>query len=226
MQVPTLLIDQVGQINKILFMKKIILLLIITFLVSCNKPQRITEITLVDESSIKSGRQFWNGAADCSARVVLYKGDKGITVEVNVKDDILSEQPGKWESDAVELFFDFRPLRLKKTNIYQKGVFQLLIEPGLITHKDRVTYFPSSFPTEVPGTNIQTKRKKNGYNIIVFMPYQGLQEVHYLPRSAFYFDVSLIDIDSSKENTRMVWHGNEMNWSNPQNFGLIKWEAK
>lgn len=201
-------------------------LLIVLFLTQCRSKTLIQQFQICDSSNIIVGKQNWNGPKDCSAEINLYKLEKGMEVQLEVSDDELFENiknPNK--SDAIELYFDFRPLRKKIINQYMKGVMQIIVRPGFKTHKDQVIFYPNNYQTFVPNTLVRTHWGKNHYSVNVYLPFDQLQQIHYLPCTFFAFDVSIIDVDQDSLITNLCWHSKkDINWIYPDNFGTIKWK--
>lgn len=168
------------------------------------------------EKQIVAGKKYWTNTNDCSANTHLKITDSGIKISISViDDDIVS---GKNNSDKIELYFDLRPLRLKKRNFYEPGVFQLIINHN----GEKIQYAPATYTSPLKNAEIDTQITEDGYIIKVFLPWTGLKENHYKVFYDFGFDFSVIDADSNQaDNTKMVYWGDDDNWRYPHNFKTV-----
>ena len=150
--------------------------------------------------------------------------DKGILVELEISDpERFSDTSRKYNSDMVELYFDFRPYHLRTRNFYERGVFQVLLKPSFhAAAPDSASYFPGTYPARVPGTKYRSELTDDGYRISYFMPLEGLEEVHYLPRKRFYMDVGVFNAAAGREPAHFFWKGNDMNWKEPHHFAEVR----
>ncbi len=99
---------------------------------------------LIDSAEqVVNGKDAWDGKADCSATVRLSRNDKGITVIVDVVDDTISTKAeAGHENDSVELYFDVRPDDSRGQGVYEIGVFQMIVVPGLASEARSVGASP------------------------------------------------------------------------------------
>jgi len=151
--------------------------------------------------------------------------ESGLFVRLEITDeDLYSDTSGKYTSDMIELYLDLRPYRLRKTNFYQEGVMQLLLKPFFhASEPNTISFFPTTYDTEIPGTELSSKRTGNGYAVELFMPAEGLKEKAYFPYNGFRMDVGVFD--ASPDSIRhYFWTGNNQNWKYPHNFADISLE--
>ena len=147
------------------------------------------KISIQEPEQVVTGIENWTGPGDCSSIAYLNKTPAGLLFTIEVTDD--SIKTGNLESymnDGVELYFDFRPARLRDRNIYESGVFQAVIlpEPGK-KEMAPIEWFPSSYQTGIPGTRAYTELRENGYVVQVTIPYSGLKRNHFWPRQTFLY---------------------------------------
>ncbi len=204
----------------------ILISLVITY--SCtgfrpfNNEEAIT-IFIEDSTKLVMGAENWDGPMDCSAHAYLNKTSAGLLFTIKVYDDSL--KTGAEESylnDGVELYFDFRPPRLRENNFYERGVFQAVIlpEPGK-KQIAPIEWFPKNYNSKIPGTRAYTELRDSGYVVQLSIPYSSLKRNHYWPRESFYMDVAINDADIDSRESQIMWAGERDNWNNPHNFKEI-----
>lgn len=184
------------------------------------------KIYISKESQVVMGTDSWGGPADCSAEAYLNKTVSGLLFTIEVYDDsIKTGNPESYLNDGVELYFDFRPPRLRENNFYQKGVFQAVIlpEPGK-KQLAPIEWFPKNYSASIPGTRAYTELRDSGYVVQISIPYNSLSRNHYWPRSRFYMDVAINDADTGRRESQLMWAGGNDNWNNPHNFKMVEFE--
>jgi arylsulfatase A-like enzyme len=181
------------------------------------------KIMINQPDQVVMGTDFWDGPSDCSARAYLNKTNSTLLFTIEVYDDSLrTGAPESYMNDGVELYFDFRPPRLRENNFYQRGVFQAVIlpEPGK-KQLAPIEWFPKSYDSEIPGTRAYTELRDSGYVVQVSIPYSSLERNHYWPRNSFYMDVAINDADTGRRESQVMWAGGRDNWNNPHNFKQV-----
>jgi hypothetical protein len=69
-------------------------------------------IKLTQPKQVVIGSDNWDSTADCSAIATVTQSDEGITVIVDVTDDIIwTKSETAHKCDSVELYFDVRPAK-------------------------------------------------------------------------------------------------------------------
>ncbi len=190
--------------------------LLVNPLIKSSLAQNKHTFNLQSEKQIVAGRKHWKSINDCSAISSLQITNAGIEITISVRDDEIIST--KNISDKIELYFDLRPLRLKRRNFYEPGVFQLIIN----NDGKKIQYAPATYTAPVNNANISAKTTDNGYKIKVFLPWTGLKDTHYQVFYDFGFDFSVIDADSNqKETTKMVYWGDDDNWRYPNKFKTV-----
>lgn len=178
------------------------------------------KIMINQEDQVVVGSDLWEGSSDCSAKAYLNKTSSTLLFTIEVFDDSLRTGAAQsYMNDGVELYFDFRPPRLREHNYYQRGVFQAVIlpEPGK-KQLAPIEWFPKSYDSDIPGTRAYTELRDSGYVVQVSIPYTSLEKYHYWPRSKFYMDVAINDADTGRRESQIMWAGDSDNWDNPNNF--------
>ena len=215
-------------------MKKIkfFLLALLILITSCTgfrpfKNEEAIKIFINDSSQLVMGAENWEGPQDCSAHAYLNKTAAGLLFTIEVYDDSLKTEAGEsYLNDGVEVYFDFRPPRLRENNFYQKGVFQAVImpEPGK-KQIAPIEWFPKNYDAKIPGTRSYTELHDSGYVVQLSIPYSSLKRNHYWPRNSFYMDVAINDADISSRESQLMWAGERDNWNNPHNFKAVAFES-
>lgn len=182
------------------------------------------DIILGQPEQVVYGKQNWKGPQDCSSHAYLNKTPTGFLFTIEVYDDsIKTGDSHSFMNDGIELYFDFRPPRLREKNKYEKGVFQAVIlpEPGK-KQIAPIEWFPKYYDTSVPGTRAYTELKDSGYVLQISIPYSGLKRHHFWPRKSFYMDVAINDADTGVRESQLMWKGKIDNWKKPDNFYKVQ----
>ncbi|MCB9012806.1 MAG: sulfatase-like hydrolase/transferase [Bacteroidales bacterium] len=176
-----------------------------------------------DSSQVVLGAENRKGPEDCSAVAYLNRLETGLLLTIRVTDDsVRTGNESSYMNDGVEIYMDLRPPRLRKRNIYEKGVFQAVVIP--LPGKKNVApieWFPKNYHSELTGARAITQLNDSGYVVQVFFPYSNLRRNHYWPRNSFGIDIAINDADSLNRETQMMWRGKADNWSSPANFETI-----
>lgn len=211
---------------------KFISVLFILFLASCSgfrpfEDDEAIKIFLENEEQVVMGVENWEGTRDCSSHAYLNKTPSGLLFTIEVYDDsIKTGEAESYMNDGVELYFDFRPPRLRKRNIYEKGVLQAVIlpEPGK-KQMAPIQWFPETYNTAIPGTRAYTELRDSGYVLQVSIPFSGLKRHHFWPRQTFFLDVAINDADTGARESQLMWKGKSDNWNNPHNFEQVSFNG-
>lgn len=201
------------------------LLFMLFYLSSCTTYQDFNReqayvFNLNDSSQIAIGPEFWKGTEDCSAEAFMNRTETGLLLTIFVKDDsVRTGNEFSYMNDGVEIYLDLRPPRLRKKNIYEKGVFQAVVIP-LPGKKNSapISWYPVHYPSEVTGARASTKLSDSSYTVQILFPYSSLRRNHYWPRTNFSMDIAINDADSLNRETQMIWKGKSDNWNKPLNF--------
>ncbi|HHH75651.1 MAG TPA: hypothetical protein ENL03_01340, partial [Phycisphaerae bacterium] len=173
-------------------------------------------IELTQPGQVVIGPEKWNSAADCSGQATVTQSDEGITVIVKVTDDkIWTKSETTHRCDSVELYFDVRPAKSRGGSDYEKGVFQLVIVPGLGKKPDRMSFHfgSGSHDPQVEGVKSSSKRLKGkGYQMEIFLPFAGFKRNHFIPTKTFNFDLGINDADTSETESQLMWAGTDVNY--------------
>lgn len=181
------------------------------------------QVFINDSSQVVMGREAWQGPKDCSTHGYLNLTPAGLLFTIEVYDDsVKTGNPQPYLNDGVELYFDFRPPRLRENNFYQKGVFQAVIlpDPGK-NQLAPIEWYPKSYDSGIPGTRAYTELRDSGYVVQVSIPYSSLKRNHYWPRTHFYMDIAVNDADTGSRESQVMWAGKADNWNNPHNFKAV-----
>jgi hypothetical protein len=169
------------------------------------------------------GVENWEGPTDCAARAFLNQTSQGMLLTIFVQDDsVKTGAPQAHMNDGVELYFDFRPPRLRRRNFYEAGVVQAIIlpEPGK-RQVAPITWFPQTYDSEIKSTDAYTELTDSGYLVQVNIPYFGIKRAHYWPRSKFFIDIAINDADTGQRESQIMWAGKADNWQRPHNFKAV-----
>ncbi len=211
--------------------KNTIWFIVLAFLSSCSgfrnfDEQSAIKITINSQEQVVMGAEHWEGPLDCSSIAYLNKTPGGLLFTIEVFDDSLKTgQEQSYMNDGIELYFDFRPPRLRLKNSYEKGVFQAVIlpEPGK-KQIAPIEWFPGSYKTSIPGTMAYTELRDSGYVVQVSIPFSGLRRNHFWPRNNFFLDVAINDADTGARESQLMWKGKNDNWNKPHNFEAVFFE--
>lgn len=176
-----------------------------------------------DSSQVVMGSEKWENQDDCSALVYINTLTNGFLITVEVTDDsVRTGNEASYQNDGLELYFDLRPIRLRKRNIYEKGVFQAVIipQPGK-RNVAPISWYPTHYKSEVTGATAFTQLFSKGYIVQVFLPFSSLRLNHFWPRQNFSFDIGINDADVLNRETQMMWKGKFDNYISPSNFEPI-----
>jgi arylsulfatase A-like enzyme len=198
------------------------------FLSSCTTYQEFDKekafvFEINDTSQVVIGRENWKGPDDCSATAYMSRTETGLLLTIRVKDDsVRTGNEFSYMNDGVEIYMDLRPPRLRKKNLYEKGVFQAVIIP--LPGKKNVApieWYPKYYDSEVTGSSAWTQLFDSSYVVQVFFPYANLKRNHFWPRTYFSMDIAINDADSVNRETQIMWRGKSDNWLKPANFHPI-----
>lgn len=174
------------------------------------------EVEISQAEQVKLAPENWSGPADCAVKGRLCRTSGALLVSLDISDDqVMFADSGVKVSEQIELYFDFRPGRKRQGNLYEKGVFQLIIRPDA-KGKHQITSFPAFYPSFVDA-RLYVQTGEGGYRLNVLLPFSSLQQVHYLPRETFFFDLGIHDTDQGNSSS-LFWKGNSDNWQHPENF--------
>ncbi|MGC9343365.1 MAG: sugar-binding protein, partial [Bacteroidales bacterium] len=101
--------------NKIIFIAGLITLM----LTGCTgfrpfNDEEAIKIMINQEDQVVVGNDLWEGSSDCSAKAYLNKTSSTLLFTIEVFDDSLRTGAAQsYMNDGVELYFDFRPPRLR-----------------------------------------------------------------------------------------------------------------
>lgn len=205
--------------------------LIVLFLNSCTgfRPfdhEEAIQIFINRDEQVVIGKEHHRDSLDCSAHAYLNKTAGGLLFTVEVRDDsVRTGNTASYLNDGIELYFDFRPPRLRENNFYEKGVFQAVIlpDPGK-KQIAPIEWFPKGLDLDIPGTRAYTELRENGYVVQVSIPWSSLKRNHFWPRNSFFLDVAINDADTGRRESQLMWAGKSDNWNNPKNFRRVSFE--
>jgi hypothetical protein len=188
---------------------------------SCNStpPRKLIDIDISSSGQITKGEKYWQDKDDCSLQGNLTKQDKFLVIDIDVLDDMLSN-----DGDNIELFFDVRPYRLSKRNFYEKGVVQVRVFPVFSEKQPNgAEFIPNYFDSEIEGLHVSSKikPKSDGYTMKIKIPINGFNNNHYPVNEYFTFDICINDKDG-EETAQMTFFGNKNNWRYPLNFKMVE----
>jgi arylsulfatase A-like enzyme len=208
-------------------------LYLFAFLSSCSgfrtfDAEEAIKIFIRDSSQVVLGEENWYGPKDCSTHGYLNRSTGGLLFTIEVYDDSVKTGNAKpFQNDGVELYFDFRPPRLRENNFYQKGVFQAIILPDPGENQIApIEWYPKSYDSGIPGTLAYTELRDSGYVVQVSIPYSSLKRNHYWPRTHFYMDIAVNDADTGIRESQIMWAGKVDNYLNPHNFKDVSFEKQ
>ncbi len=164
--------------------------------------------------------EYWSGPDGCSAVGWVIRDDAGLHVTVKVTDDIhVVASDTHFMNDSLELYFDTRPIEQCGRESHDRGVFQITLVPD----KSGTPIITLDKAKAVPGMTATCKMTKAGYDMKVFLPFEGLKVNHYVPGHWFNFDIGINDSDTPGErDTQMMWAGYFGNFMDARMFGRMR----
>ena len=188
-------------------------------------PANQCQLELNQPKQVVIGPEKWSSELDCSAVALVTRGEKGITVDVTVTDDMIwTKSDITHRCDSIELYFDVRPAKVRGGSDYEKGVFQMIIVPGMGAKPDRISFHfgTGSHDPEVEGVKSTSKRiKKKGYQMEIFLPFEGFKRNHFIPAKTFNFDMGINDADKDETESQLMWAGTDINFKDASKFATI-----
>ncbi|NQZ70194.1 MAG: PQQ-binding-like beta-propeller repeat protein, partial [Lentisphaeria bacterium] len=168
----------------------------------------------------------WEGPEDCSADVKVEKTDKGLTVTVDVTDNVINRGNGIGRGvDGVALYLDLRTEKQKHRfhRGYRKGVVMISAVPAAEKGKVAIKAgFSKKYAwAAIPGISVTSEHKEKGYVIVFFIPWEGLKKNNFFPTEELRFDVGINDLDKGRKFRQLMWSGDRENWRNPFVFGHL-----
>jgi len=170
------------------------------------------------------GAGRWEGPEDLTATFHLAQDKEAFTVQVEVTDNHLVPQGGKYPpfNDCVEFFFDLRPLAERGKPFYSPQVFLVFVNPPAGEGSaPQVT--PLDAPAEATTQlHFDSARTEEGYTVTLTAPRAFLEKVASAPVSSFGFDLAVDDADQTdNRKAQLMWVGTKHNFGNPRGFGEI-----
>jgi len=182
-----------------------------------------TILKMNERARVVGGRGNWTGPKDCSANIQVVKGETGLLIVADVKDDVLAANAKRDDlNDHVEFFFDMRPETQRGKGRYDKGVFRVVATPFFATAKKDEFYFQPA-RAEIQGTMFRSNPIPGGYRVELFIPYDGLGKQHLQAGKAFNFDFGINDNDENGQRPSfMMWSGDKRNRWSTARFGRLR----
>ncbi|MCX7919357.1 MAG: hypothetical protein N3A72_07080 [bacterium] len=129
-----------------------------------------------------------------------------------------------WRGDAVELYLGFAGPEDQR--YYSGSDYQIGLSTGTETTQPFIFLWKKNIKIE--SGNIAICRLPNKYFLEARIPISELNGFTPKPNSVIGFDVAIDDLNRNEsidyarppEGRSMMWHGTNMNWQNPSNWGI------
>lgn len=164
-------------------------------------------------------KTFWGGPEELSASVLTGYNAKGLFLGIKVKDDA-ARPAAQWpgiSGSVIELFFDFRrPGAGLGKNIYSRGAWQFLVQPGA----EPKIWSPQASDPAGKGVRVFSTPLEKNYSCVIFIPW-SFARIRPEPGMAFGFDVG-INAPWEKKNerkTQIMLFGTVNNARDASGFG-------
>lgn len=166
---------------------------------------------------------WWSGPEELSAEVALGLSQQQLVVALDVHNPA-ARLPQSWpgvKGSVVEMFFDFRQGDSLGQSVYNDGVFQLLLLPQLSKDQSPAIWSPQF--GEVTFASVQSNPTKDGYRIVLRMPWDRIPGLNGRIPERFGFDLGINGPppDTAGRKTQMMLFGDAMNSRDASNFGLV-----
>ncbi|HHH75985.1 MAG TPA: hypothetical protein ENL03_03035 [Phycisphaerae bacterium] len=181
-------------------------------------------VVTLGKADLVLGEDEYSGPADCTTVANLTIDDKAITVTVLVTDDkIYTKGDAAYKSDSVELYFDVRAKKDRGEAIYDDGVFQLIVVPGMGKDNDLLSWHQGeggeSAYCEVEKVTTKSEATATGYKLVVTLPLEGFKANHSIvPGKKFNFNIGVNDCDGNDTRTQLMWSRDSDSWSDASVF--------
>jgi len=179
------------------------------------------------EDQLVQGQPDWNGLYDAGATFGVGQDDQNVYLLVRVLDDRVVVRSGEdaLKNDAVELFFDLRPLSHRGQPFYDDRCFSLTAAPGRFGAPAQLLD-PDGERTHFRGLEVTSSRHLRGYTLLVTLPRATLKELAGEEVTSFGFDLTLHDADwTDQRNVALTWSGGLDNPISPRAFGEVSLTA-
>jgi len=190
---------------------------------------KVDKLKMEEVGQVVLGKENWTGTDDCSAAGWITKTKAGLIITIEVMDDKLVTMKNKdfWQNDSVELYFDVRPPDLRGKPFFEKGVLQIAIKPSFDKNvSSTLEFYPRANKIKIPGTTLKTKRTPKGYQVEVFLPFEGLKTSNFSFGREFNFSFGVNDADATARDTQMMWSGSDKNYCDPSSYGHLEFSSK
>lgn len=175
------------------------------------------------EDQLVQGQAEWNGLYDASATFGVGQDDQNVYLLIRVLDDRVVVRSGEdaLKNDAVELFFDLRPLSDRGQPFYDDRCFSLTAAPGRFGAPAQLLD-PDGERTHFRGLEVTSSRHFRGYTLLVTLPRAALKELAGEEVTSFGFDLTLHDADwTDQRDVALIWSGGLDNPISPRAFGEV-----
>ena len=187
--------------------------------------RRQVVIGVADRFASTSESDSWHGVDDLSAQAHVAWTDAGLHVLVRVRDDahrVHAAKQGPWNGDGLEVFIDGREPSAVGTHALGNGVFQICCPAP---SKDEVQ--PIQPAMRCPeGTRAWGARTKDGYRVLLSVPWAALGAGWPRAGRALGFDIAVDDADNTGgpralRKAQIVWKGTANNYQDPSAYGRL-----
>lgn len=187
----------------------------------------VPSIELSRQAQVLRGIETWSpDKLKATLKLLWSKADIYFAAEVNDVDPGYNPIYGTdlWRGDAFELYLGLAGP--EEQRYYSDADFQIGLSTGTETTKPYIFLWKKDI--EIKNGNIAIKRLPGKYFLEARIPISALMDFEPKPNTIIGFDVAVDDlnrneaIDYSKppEGRSLMWHGTNMNWQNPSNWGL------
>lgn len=202
-------------------------------------PARILYIPKIDKKNDFNANRLetaWNDLRFiplCKwARMKTYWNKNGLYFLIQIDDnDIVNFRERKgvspWNTDGVELFFDWDLTGDFQNKVYNEDDVQLILAvKGKKNTQDEIFKGPEFFAGNknfpLSGIHMRSIKSEKGYTMEIGIDWGSLRALNVKPSNAGGFTMSLKDMDSAfTQKRKFIWAGKNDNYKNTGNFGLF-----
>lgn len=143
---------------------------------------------------------------------------EALRFEISVKDDQrgVSNRKAPWDSDCIEIFIDSKPTERLDFPNYTEHCYRLFLCPAGSDGKAAFLNASKNLQKE----RISWKIQEHGadYTANVMIPWSI---IHLNKPAEIAFDIVVNDSDGTKRKRQTIWAGNQFNWRDRFNFGIL-----
>ncbi|HIE52785.1 MAG TPA: tetratricopeptide repeat protein [Armatimonadetes bacterium] len=174
------------------------------------------------EPHIRVGQAKWDGLYDSSAAFRLARDEEYFYVTVRVRDDRVRTGTEPFQGDGVTFYFDLRPAPERGRPVRDARCFTIFAAPRTRWEPHSRLAALGEEPPQFALWQVRSLLYSQGYELQLSVPLKTLAEIAGEPLTAFGFDLSVTDEDSSLQSpVRFFWLGEADDFVNPRRYGEV-----